>query len=375
MPGDLDPDNSAESTSTYEDKDKDVTAIKYGMSTVDELTEYPASPTTPVTARMGGKARSIVDGLVSGLRSIPKAVTHNQLHDRRSSVGSRTSHYTGVGSRTSHYTAGTDHRTTMTVERDNALAFKFAPPGPFPAFVFAPAGYPPPSMATPMSLDHDPMSKLGSDGDAAETNAEDDTHLARITNLFSSLYRMPWISPTRVAVDYIPGNSRKCSVPAHKTKNSSSWYTMTAPATPSDISVPWRTLPEPWFPPAELPTTMEDPEAEARADIGQENADGEEGHHHEEHVEEKLRELREELQEKNRQLSDLRQVVEHQKLRISVLEADLEELRKAEAQQEEQRRGRSSVRRSTLHPRDSLGVAAARRTSIRVSRPGSSYFD
>ncbi|KAI0088712.1 hypothetical protein BDY19DRAFT_994076 [Irpex rosettiformis] len=361
MPGDLDTNSSKESMSTHEDREKDITNIKYDMSTVEEVTEYPNSPMTPITSRMGGKARIIVDGLVSGIRSIPKAVTHNQIHDRRSSVGSRTSRFTG-----------TDRRTTMTIERDSAVAFRFNPPTPFPAFVFAPQGYPPQSMASPMSLDQDPMSKLGSEGDAADLNA-DDTHLARITNLFSSFNRMPWISPTRVAVDYIPGNSRKSSVPAYKTKHSSSWYTMTAPATPSDISNPWRTLPEPWFPPTELPTTMEEPEAEAIA--GQETVEGGDGHGHEENLEEKLRELREELQEKSRQLSDLRQVVEHQKLHISVLEADLEGLRKVGEQQVELHRRRSSVRRSTLRPRDSLGVAAVRRTSVRVSRPGSNFFD
>lgn len=369
VPGDFDADSSKESTSTHEDKEKDVTNIKYAMSTVDELSENPTSPMTPKTLKAGGKAR-ILGGLVSGLRSIPKAVTHNQIHDRRSSIGSRSSRLTG-----------TDRRTTMTVERDSALAFKFQSPTPFPAFFYAPQGYPPPPSVTtamsprsPMSGDHDPMFKLGSEGDIGELNAED-THLARISNFISSFNRMPWISSTRVAVDYIPGNSRKSSVPAHKTKNSSSWYTITAPATPSDITNPWRTLPEPWFPPTTLPTTAEEPEEESKAVVGQENGDSDGDREHDENLRMKLRELREEFQEKCRQLGDLRQVVEHQKLLISVLEADLAELRKAEEQQVELHRRRSSVRRSTLRPRDSLGVAAVRRTSVRVSRPNSSFCD
>ncbi|KAI0698098.1 hypothetical protein BC835DRAFT_1413242 [Cytidiella melzeri] len=364
MPGDLDSD-SKESVSTHEDKD--VTHIKYGMSTVDEGSEYPNSPMTPLTARVGGKARSIVDGLVSGIRNLPKAMTHSQIYDRRSSMGRESS-------RTSHF-SGTDNRVTMTTDRDSTVAFKFHPPAPYPIpFVFAPP-FPPPGMQQRMSLDHDPMSKLGSEGDAAEMDSED-THLARITNLVTSFNRMPWISPTRVAVDYIPGSSRKTSVPPHKTKNSSSWYTMTAPASPSDISNPWETLPEPWFPPTVLPTTEEDPEAEERA--GNDTETGQDQTRDESmkgNVEERLKELKEELQEKSRQLGDLRQIVEHQKMHISVLEGELAELRRAEEQDEHHRR-RSSVRKSTLRARDSLGVpATARRTSVRVSRPGSSFFD
>ena len=109
--------------------------------------------------------------------------------------------------------------------------------------------------------------------------------------------------------------------------------------------------------------------------VGQENVDSDGDKEREETLQAKLRELREELQEKCGELSNLRQVVEHQKLHISVLEADLAELRKAEEQQVELHRRRSSVRRSTLRPRDSLGVAAVRRTSVRVSRPSSTFCD
>lgn len=364
MPGELDTDGK-ESVSTHEDKEKDITHIKYGMSTVDEVSEHPNSPLSPMTLRMGGKARSIVDGLVSGLRNLPRAMTHSQLYDRRSSLGRDSS-------RTSHFT-GTDNRTTMTSDHDSALGFKFHGPAPFPLpFVFAPP-FAPPELSTPISLDHDPMSKLGSDMDA-EGYAED-SHAGRITNLLASINRMPWVSPTRVAVDYIPGSSRKTSVPPHQTKSSSSWYTLTAPATPSDISNPWQTLPEPWFPPTELPTTLEEPEAEERAAV----LDGEMGDHSNEterqNVEEKLKEVKEELHEKSRQLSDLRQVIEHQKMHISALEGELAELRKAE-EEAQPHRGRNSVKRQTLRARDSLQVSTSvRRTSVRVSRPGSSFFD
>jgi hypothetical protein len=367
MPGDLETD-SKESVSTFEDKDKEITQIKYGMSTVDEVSEYPASPLSPMTVRMGGKARSIVDGLVSGLRNLPRAMTHSQLYDRRSSIGRESS-------RASRFTT-TDHRTTMMTDRESAVAFKFQPPGPYPVpFIFGPP-FQPHMMQSPVSLDHDPMSKFGSDGEAVDAETEN-THLAHLTNLLGSFYRMPWISPTRVAVDYVPGSGRAMSVPVHQTKVSSSWYSMTAPATPSDISNAWRTLPEPWFPPTELPTTVEEPEAEDGAATTQDNA--EEGLDQTRDgsmkMEDRLREVKEELQEKNRQLADLRQVVEHQKMLISGLEGELAELRKAEEQVELHGR-RSSVRRSTLRARDSLGVpGAVRRTSIRVSRPGSSFFD
>ena len=102
----------------------------------------------------------------------------------------------------------------------------------------------------------------------------------------------------------------------------------------------------------------EEPEAEAEAaEEDKENAEG------------RLKEIREELQEKLRQLGDLRQVVEHQKMHISALEGELSDLRKADET-------------SGLHPRhssvrgrarDSLRVS--RHTSVRVSRPSSSFFD
>lgn len=332
----FDPDmESQQSTSTHDEKE--ITHIKYGMTTVEEVSEQPASPVTRV-----GRARSLVDGLVSGLRNLPRAVTHSQLYDRMS-IGRESS-------RTSHFT---DNRATVTdFSHDGEMSLKF-PPGPFPIgpFVLAPPFGMPPMMpgSAPMSVSHAETSKLGSEADT-------ETRAGRIGSLLAEIQRMPWISP-RVAVDYIPGERRSTSP---STKVSSSWYTITAPSTPSDISNPWQTLPEPWFPPTELPTMAEEPEAEEQeAEDDKENA------------EERLREIREELQEKARQLGDLRQVVEHQKMHISALEGELAEVQKAD--EADLHRRRSSVRGQSLRARDSLRVS--RHTSVRVSRPSSSFFD
>lgn len=297
---------------------------EFGMSTVEEVSEYATSP-----ARRG-KARSIVDGLVSGLRSLPRAVTHSQLYDRRS-----------FASRTSQ---ATSHRATTT-DMEHDMRFKFPPPPFSMPFILAPP-YQPMSMS---------MSKL-----ETETDGEMGSRVRRIGDFLDGLNRMPWISD-RVSADYYPGESTRST----RAKASSSWYTMPAPATPSDISHAWKTLPEPWFPPSHLPTTAEEPDEEGENGTGKDK----------ENVEEKLRETREELQEKNQQLNDLRQIVEHQKMHISALEGELAGLRQvAEAAEADLLRRRSSLRRQTLHARDSVRTSV-RRTSIRVSRPPSNLFD
>lgn len=108
--------------------------------------------------------------------------------------------------------------------------------------------------------------------------------------------------------------------------------------------------------------TAEEPEGDTEAEEDGDN---------QEHAEERLKEIREELQEKARQLGDMRQVVKYQKMHISALKGELAELRKAD--EADLHRRRSSVRSKTLRARDSLRVS--RHTSVRVSRPPSSFFD
>ena len=64
-------------------------------------------------------------------------------------------------------------------------------------------------------------------------------------------------------MDYIPGTSRKRSVPV---KTSTSWYSLAAPGTPSVVSHPERLVPDPWFPPAQLTPAVEVPGEEERAE-------------------------------------------------------------------------------------------------------------
>lgn len=344
------------------------------MSPVDELSEngHATTPTNTSASALRGKARSFVDGVVSGLRSIPRAVTHSQVYDRRS-LGRESS-------RTSHFSYYRPRVSTATQHQHQQAGYNLKyPEQPLPYTV--PILLAPPhafqhghmgmgmGMRTPRSLS---LSKLGSE--AAYTTTE--SHVSgsgggahRLSSLLGELNSLPWIS-TRVAVDYIPGESTRS---APEKRSSSSWYTISAPASPSDISHLERFVPEPWFPPAQLTPTVEVPEEEFGV------AGAGEGREPEAEEAERVGKLKEELQDKSQALHDLRQVVEHQKMHISSLESQIEELRQAGEQTLALQRRRSSMRQSlrasqSLRVRDSVRMST-RRTSVRVSRPPSSFFD
>ncbi|PSR70926.1 hypothetical protein PHLCEN_2v13198 [Hermanssonia centrifuga] len=298
------------------------------MSPVEEGSEHPTTP----TVALRGRARSLVDGLVSGIRSIPRAVTHSQLHDRVS-LGRESS-------RVSHYTR-------RTASESEEYAYKFPnQPLPYGVPILLAPPFPQGRLGPPMTMSGPPTSKI-SDMDSRNGHR----------GFLGELNSLPWIS-SRVAVDYFPGVSRSTSVPS---KSLSSWYTMTAPSSPSPILRPEHVLPDPWFAPTRLDPAWEVPEEEERA------AEGDDGMT----MEQKLEKTRDELQEKDRELDGLRQIVEHQKKHIGALEAELTELRKAE--EVDLHRRKSSMRQS-LRARDSIR-ASMRRTSMRVSRPSSSFFD
>ncbi|GJE92530.1 hypothetical protein PsYK624_086840 [Phanerochaete sordida] len=345
---------------TTETMDTEETSYGFKMSTLEEVPEHPLTPLTPPSA-LRGKARSIVGGLVSSIRSLPRAVTHSQVYDRRSAVTSATG--------TSSYVAS--GRTTMTMtpttEHGALHPHKFAPPFPFP-FVFAPP-YPPPAHAHPHhALPHAHLREVHSPGGSAARSSKlgfgslDMSELygsgdaepesgprERLGGLVRELTSLPWVS-TRVAVDYFPGESRTRSVPG---KTSSSWYTMTVPSTPSDISQPGALVPEPWFPPR-LSPALEVPDEEERAAA----EDGPMG----EAAEQRIEQLRDELRERTEELSQVRQIVEHQKTRIGELEFELQQLRREK--EEVLQRRKSSVRKSM---RASSFRASMRRTSVRVA--------
>lgn len=349
-----DTETASSETEVTEPTEKDAESeYTFKMTTVHEVPEHPASPSA-----FRGKARSLVGGLVSSIRSLPRAVTHSQVYDRRSAA-------TTVTATSSYVTSGRTTYMTQTTEQhdDGPAPPKFAAPFPLPYFI-APQyalGHPHPH-AHPHMLSrgvHSPLdgsaartSKLGSES-SADTEGPPGGG-TRLGGLVRELTSLPWIS-SRVAVDYVPGESRARSMPA---KTSSSWYTLTAPDTPSEISQPGQLVPEPWFPPARLSPALEVPDEEERAAA----EDGQEG--------ERIEKLKEELREKTQQLSDLRQVVEHQKAHIGQLELELKQLRKEK--EETLHRRKSSMRHSV---RASSIRASMRRTSIRVSRPASTFID
>lgn len=342
-PHEHDPETASSSTEVTDATEKRGSSeYSFQMSPVTEVSEHPA----PSSGALRYKARSLVGGLVSSIRSIPRAVTHSQVYDRRSAATTAESSYLTSG------------RTTMT-ETDALMAHKgpFAPqPFPLP-FIFAPQFPPPPhhhhGVQSPLSGSQARSSKFLSEEDTEEP------HKGRIGGLVKELSSLPWIS-SRVAVDYYPGESRTRSVPG---KTSSSWYTHTAPATPSDISHPGQLVPEPWFPPARLSPALEVPgEDEGSAAEDEQDPQG---------AEQETEQLKEELREAKQELIQLRQVIEYQKERIGKLEVEAEQLRKEREESMLQRR-KSSVRKSV---RANSFRASMRRTSIRVSRPTSSFID
>jgi hypothetical protein len=301
----------------------------FKMSTVDELSEHPTTPTTALR----GKARSLVDGLVSGIRSLPRAMTHSQMYDRRSAPST-------------HSSFATSRRTTMTTEHDAAMALRYpTQPVPMGPFFFAPPNFVPGQlMQSPTSMSP-PLSKLYSEGEL-----EVETHLDRLGGIISGIKSMPWIAP-RPTIDYYPGE-RSQSIP--KKKMSSSWYTIGAPATPSVISHPEQLVPEPWFPPAPL---VEVPEEEEVA-----NDEEDDGDPHEPPKEKitrlraELNEKTQQLQEKTQQLAELRQVLEHEKSHIGQLEIELATLRK-EAEEANLLQARKNSVRQSLRARASIRVS------------------
>lgn len=168
---------------------------------------------------------------------------------------------------------------------------------------------------------------------------------------------MPWISD-RVADEYIPGESRSRG---SQHKNSTSWYSVRAPASPSEISSTWRKVPDPFLAaPRNLPTTDEEPEP-AEPVAGETS-------HGQEQVRDEVRQLRDEVQTKSREVGDLQQIVDHQKKHIAALEDDLENFKQAIAQSSPELQGRRSSAR-LYRKRDSVRSAISVRRS--VSRPAS----
>ncbi|EKM49902.1 uncharacterized protein PHACADRAFT_201607 [Phanerochaete carnosa HHB-10118-sp] len=376
-------------TEGSEKEDAETSAYGFKMSTVEEVSERPTSPPAPSGA-LRGKARSLVGGLVSSIRSLPRAVTHSQVYDRRSGATTTATSSYGVTSPATTVTSmpGDAHDGTLLLGGPN----KFAPaPYPLP-FLFAPPYAHPhqhqhhhPLHAHQMHDVHSPLSggshartsKLEtlsdvSYGDGAGAAVPGTPRGQRLGGLVRELTALPWIS-TRVAVDYFPGESRARrgggaggALGGGPAKTSSSWYTLTAPATPSDISQPGRLVPEPWFPPARLSPALEVPgEEDEEGGAAEEGGSGAGGA-----AETRAEKLREELREKTQQLTDLRQVVEHQKVHIGELERELKQLRR-EKEDSLQRR-KSSMRQSM---RQSSIRASMRRTSVRVSRPVSAFGD
>lgn len=314
------------------------------MSTVEEVSEQVTSP----AGTRKSKARSFVGGFVNSIRSLPHAMTHSQYHDRRSLA--RESSVSGV----------TSGRTTVNYEHEHqqpGTGLRF-PALPMPMW-FGPNGPQPyPLVQSPAPLSTLRTSKWDSEyGSERETRSRQGT----LGGFIGELTSLPWISTNRIAVDYIPGSSSTRSVPS---KTSTSWYSLAAPGTPSVFSHPERFVPDPWFPPAQLTPAVEVPGEEEKAaeeDVSREA------------LLEKVEQLKAELQEKNREITELRQQTEHQKVTIGKIEMEMQELNKDLAQTRHRRRNStsSSVRsgRSVAAP-----ILAVRNSSVRASKRVS-YLD
>ena len=178
---------------------------------------------------------------------------------------------------------------------------------------------------------------------------------------------MPWISPGRVAIDYMPGETQRARL--SRSGSNGSWYSINPPASPSEISNRWKYIPDPFFGPSnQLPPTQEVDEH----DEGGAHPSGEES------SEQKIRRLQNELREKTRELESMRLVVVHQKKHIDALETELADLRDSEARetQNDIRRWRSSTRKSlSYRKRDSVRTVTSARRTMSVSRPPSTFYE
>ncbi|KAH8082467.1 hypothetical protein BXZ70DRAFT_628965 [Cristinia sonorae] len=358
-----------------------------------EIPNIPTEPASPGSGSRRSKARSFVGGFVTSLRSIPRAVTHSSVYDRRT---------TGM----SQESSGQSHTDSQAFSGHGIpvhpqLWYRVPPPplaslehGQFkhphhvPILLAHPHAPPPPGITLP----HFPgavgsrrrPSIANSDSQYTQSKYDDYDHSnssggksvsSRLGEFLGELSSMPWISPDRVAQDYVPGETSRSRV----TRNGSngSWYSINPPGTPSDISKDhrWKYVPEPWFPPAQLPTTQEEDEHEDEDESHRVKSGQGDGT-----TEEKLARVQAELQEKTRELESMRQVVEHQKRHIGALEAEIEELRD-NGQGTDIRRWRSSTRKSLsvvgYRKRDSVRTVRSAVRKASGSRPATatSYYD
>lgn len=320
------------------------------MTPVEEVSENATTPTNPLR----GKARSIVGGFVSGLRSIPRAVTHSQVYDRRS-LGRESSRASHTLSHSHSHSLSHSHAHPAHFSGGGELGYNLKYPGqPLPftlPILLAPPFAHPPHIGSPLSMRSSavPGSKAWSE---AYTEQTDQRAAKKLGSLIDDFNKLPWVSP-RVSVDYEPGVGGRGVVE----KTSSSWYSLDPPETPSVISQRWRKLPDPWFEPTHLA-----PPAEGAAGEHEEQTGADE--------EVKVEDLKEELQEKAQTLENLHQVVEHQKMHISALEEQIEELR--QVNEERLQRRRSSMRQSVRTSGSvRLSRLSTRRASVRVSRTSS----
>ena len=399
------------------------------MSTVEEVSEHASTPRSPLR----GKARSIVGGFVSGLKNIPRAMTHSQLYDRVSLAG-RESH--GDVSVAGSVAGDRDHPTSQQGEQGQVGYVKYpggqhgSLPQPHPQYTIPVYFAPPPTYVQPQMQAHGhahgrshtlpfrtrspfsitgsekPMSEAGSRflspsdapsrlttpsgyaSDPGNTSTSRRSAIVGLTTFLDELTALPWISP-RVSVDYVPGTRARCG--GAQEKRGTSWYSVQAPPSPSDISQPWGKLPDPWFPPARLSTAIEADEHEMAEQgrvvsvrergVGDENGEGG-GDVKEkqadieveiaEEAEAERDRLKQELQNRTLALQDLRQIVEHQKMALSALESQMADMQRTN--EEVLHRRRSSVRHS-LRARESVRVSrmsTIRRTSVRLSTRSSS---
>jgi len=316
--------------------------IKLSADDEDDTKATQESPTSPSGIGRFGRARSLVDGFVTSLRSIPRSMTQSQAYDRRSS-SSYYSKRTGQTGSASVYSSDSNYKYP---EQGLPYSMPILLAPPF-------AGIPPTITGSELSK---PASQV--------------SFVSQVGEFLEGIKSLPWISP-RVSVDYVPGETSR-SRDARST--STSWYSIQAPATPSEIIAPWNYVPEPWFPPTQLPPTQEEPEPDE--DEGQEGQAEGEDNNEDKPFDKKLASAQEELQRRTRELNDLRQVVEHQKKTIGVLEGQITEVgRKSAGSPVEVYRRRSSTRRS-LHyrTRDSVKTVTSMRKGS-ASRPPSSFFD
>lgn len=329
-----------------------------------ETSPTTTSPSYPHSRK--SRAMSIVGGIVHGLKNIPRAMTHSPLDDRRSSTT----------------------RTTRESIKSESIPVKPMPailpglpynakyPLPHPIQGISPYGVPviltPPYAQPPFYGFHPPTTI---DTTLSSKHRYSDGSLGtRLGGFLEDLSSLPWVA-SRVVTDYMPGERDRGR--GTRLRSAGSWYTVNHPSTPSELSNPWKFVPDPWFPPTQLPPMTEETE-EKGGDVpeGGETRDGGQNDSGEpETVEQILERAREEMQARERSLNDLRQIIEYQKKHISVLEGQVTEMREiTETHMVDIHRRRSSTRRSLqLKTRNSVRtVTSVQRT---LSRPGSSFHD